>query len=104
MSNTPEVLAGRVTDLHGGDAATVVELVTAMAHSYTRGEGFTDGQPASDIAAVVVMAATRLLAHPDQLAVAQTMGAFSVDYSRGGFQGFTVAERIVLDRYRVKAL
>lgn len=103
---TPEELAGRVADVRGGadQASTVIDILTSMAKAYTRGVGFNDaGEPNSDIAAVIVTASVRLLAHPDQLPMSQGMGAFTVDYPRGGFFGWTLAERFVLDRYRVKA-
>lgn len=106
MTVTPEELAGRLTDLRGGtnQPSTVIDIVTTMAKAYTRGAGFNKaGEPNSDISAVIVTASVRLLAHPDQLPMSQTMGAFSVEFPRGGFSGWTLAERFVLDRYRVKA-
>lgn len=103
---TPEELAGRVADVRGGadQASTVIDIVTSMANAYTRGGGFSGaGEPNSDIAAVIVTASVRLLAHADQLPRSESMGAFSVDYPRGGFSGWSLAERLVLDRYRQKA-
>lgn len=106
MTVTPEELAGRVADVRGGtdQASTVIDIVTSMAKAHTRGNGFSDaGEPNSDIAAVIVTASVRLLAHPDQLPMSQNMGAMSVEYPKGGFQGWNLIERSVLDRYRVKA-
>lgn len=85
-------------------AVTIVNMVTAMARAYTRDAGFVGGAPNADIAAVIVTASARLLAHPDQLPVSQNMGAISVEFPRGGFQGWSLVERSVLDRYRAKAL
>lgn len=88
-----------------GDAATValadqhLPLVTAMVASYTRGHGFTDGDPADDLAAVIICATARLMANPEQLAY--DTGSVSV---RGGFSGWTLAETYVLNRYRKRSL
>lgn len=80
----------------------MISTVTQLASAYTRGVGFTSGVPNADIAAVVLAAAARLYAHPRQLAVDETVGPDSASF-RGGFNGWTVLEKIVLDRYRVTA-
>lgn len=85
-------------------AAAVIRIITALAESHTRGEGFTDGVPAPDIAAAVATASARLIAYSDQLPKSETMGAFSVDYPQGGFAKWSLVERAVLDRYRRRAL
>lgn len=95
-----------VADFLGrGDDPTLVALagqhvviVTALARSYTRDQGFTNDEPAEDIAAVITTAAARLLANPEQIAV--DVGAVSI---RGGFQGWSLAELFVLNRYRKRA-
>jgi hypothetical protein len=73
-----------------------------MARSYCRASWDDDELP-TDVAAVVQTATLRLLAHPGQLPMTQAMGGLSVTYTRG-FEGFTLAERITLDRYRKKAV
>lgn len=73
-------------------------VVTALARSYTRGRGFAGADPAEDIAAVIVTATARLVANPEQLA--SDIGSVSM---RGGWQGWNLAEQIVLNRYRVRA-
>lgn len=85
-----------------GDDTTLVALagqhvgiVTAMARSYTRGNGFTGTEPAADVAAVIVTATARLLSNPEQLD--QTVGSVAV---RGAFTGWTLAELFVLNAYR----
>ncbi|MDA2893057.1 hypothetical protein PDG61_19200 [Mycolicibacterium sp. BiH015] len=91
-----------VNDLLGGDdqLSAALSVVTAMAKSYCRKDW--DELPA-DVAAVVKLAALRLLAHPQQLDMAQTMGVMSMDW-REGFSGFTIGELFVLNRYRVRAV
>lgn len=75
-----------------------VTVITAMAHAYTRGNGFSDGEPADDVAAVLVAATARLMANPEQ--VNAKTGAVSV---QGGFTGWSLAETFVLNRYRKRA-
>lgn len=80
-----------------------VRAVTLMARAYTRGEGFDDDTPNDEIAGVILTAAARLARNPGQLSTSETMGPFTFDV-RGGFQGFNLAERATLDRYRVHGL
>ena len=75
-----------------------VLVVTAMAQAYTRDQGFTGGEPADDIGAVITTATARLMANPEQLPT--TVGSVSVN---GGFIGWTLAELLVLNRYRKRA-
>ncbi|ADG80471.1 putative protein OS=Tsukamurella paurometabola (strain ATCC 8368 / DSM / CCUG 35730 /CIP 100753 / JCM 10117 / KCTC 9821 / NBRC 16120 / NCIMB 702349/ NCTC 13040) OX=521096 GN=Tpau_3899 PE=4 SV=1 [Tsukamurella paurometabola] len=87
-----------------GDEQTVAlaeehaRIVTAQASAYTRGKGFVDGEPNDEIASVIVTAAARLAAHPEQIFT--SVGNVNLR----GSTGWTVTERIVLDRYREKAL
>jgi len=100
------VTGQRVADfLGGGDDASLVTLagshadvVTQMARAYTRDQGFTDGAPNDEIAAVIVTASARLVANPEQLST--DVGTVS---TRNGFNGFTLTEQIVLNRYRKRA-
>ncbi|TXI63086.1 hypothetical protein [Mycolicibacterium mageritense] len=75
------------------------EIVTQMARAYTRDSGFSDGVPNADIASVITTAAARLVANPEQLGT--TVGTVAV---RNGFNGWTLTERLVLNRYRKQAL
>lgn len=76
-------------------AGTHAEVVTQMCRAYTRDGGFAAGVPNDDIAAVIVTAAARLVSNPQQLA--NDVGNVSM---RGGFNGFSLTERLVLNRYR----
>ena len=80
-------------------AGEIVPVVTELVRAYTRDRGFTAGEPNSQIAAVITIASARLTANPEQLAT--DTGSESI---RNGFNGWTLAERAVLDRYRVKAM
>lgn len=93
-----EVEPAEVAALTRGDLGTVVSLVTTLARAYTRGQGFIDGEPNTDIAAVITTASARLSANPEQIPT--DVGSVSI---RGGFQGWTLAETFVLNRYRRRA-
>lgn len=75
-----------------------IEVLTQMCLAYTRGAGFSNGAPNDQIAAVIVSATARMIANPQQ--IAYDVGGVSI---RGGFQGFNLAERIVLNRFRKTA-
>jgi hypothetical protein len=98
-----EVDSADVDALLAGGTAAIVPLITTMARSYTRGHGFDVDQPNAEIAAVITTASARLAANPKQLGTAETMGPYSQDI-RGGFQGWTLAEQFVLNRYRKRAM
>ena len=102
MMPSPESVAAFLG--RGDDPQTVaaaretLPIVTALARSYTRDRGFVGVEPMEDLAAVLTTATARLMANPEQL---QTrVGEVSV----AGWQGWTLAELFVLNRYRVRAL
>ena len=87
-----------------GDVETIthatrhVETVAAFVQAYTRGNGFDVlGDPAPDVAAVIVAASARLTTNPEQ--VYQYTAA---DYSErpARFEGWTIAEKGVLHEHR----
>jgi len=85
------------------DATTkVVELVTTLARSYTRGNGFDGNEPNAEIAAAITTASVRLAANTTQLPNTLTKTELTID-TRSGFAGWSVAELAVLNRYRVRA-
>ncbi|WP_204806451.1 hypothetical protein [Mycobacterium riyadhense] len=80
-----------------------IPIITAMAKSYTRGRGFdADGNPNTEIAAVITTAAARLAANARQLNASTTTPDITSD-KRTFFNGWTLAEQFVLNRYRVRA-
>lgn len=80
-------------------AGEVVPVITAMVKAYTRARGFTAGEPNEELSAVITTASARMVANPEQ--IPSKVG--SVEFG-GGFQGFTLAETFVLNRYRRTAL
>ena len=69
-------------------------VVTAMVNGYTRGKGFTP-YPDERLTAVIVSATARLVSNPEQ--ELNAVGSVQV---RSSFQGFTLAERAILNNYR----
>jgi hypothetical protein len=80
-------------------AGEVVPVITAMVRAYTRTRGFTAAEPNDELAAVITTASARMTANPEQ--IQSKVGSVEI---RGGFQGFTLAETFVLNRYRKTAL
>ncbi|MFV8237456.1 MULTISPECIES: hypothetical protein [Mycobacteroides] len=80
-------------------ADQTVALVTQLAKGYTRGRGFNP-EPEPDVRAVIITASARLYENP-QGVVSQAMGPLAIEH--GQFIGWTVAELIVLNRYRERA-
>lgn len=83
-------------------AAYAAQTITMMARAYTRGNGFVDDEPNDEIEAVIVCAAARLAANTSQLSHSHTAGVFTETFNNG-FQGWTLAETMVLNRYRKRA-
>lgn len=92
-----------VDALLAGGTDAIVPLITTMAKAYTRGQGFDGDEPNPEIAAVITTASARLAANPKQLGNTETAGPFS-EAVVGGFNGWTLAEQFVLNRYRKRAM
>ena len=93
-----------VTALQEGDVETVVPIVTTLAKSYTRGNGFTGNEPVTDIAAAIVTASARLAANGEQLA-RKRVDDVEYEYSTlASSFSWSLAEQMVLNRYRVRAM
>lgn len=88
-------------DINYDRAEFLIGIVTALAASYTRGEGFTAGEPQPDLRAVILSATARLVR--DRGVASESMGPFSVQYRAGFDAGWSVAELAVLNRYRQRA-
>lgn len=73
-------------------------IIRAMAMAYTRGNGFKSGDVQEDIYAVLVAATARLVANPEQLHYAAGSARIS-----GAFNGWTLPEQFVLNRYRKRS-
>jgi hypothetical protein len=80
-----------------------VNLVTTMAKAYTRGRGFDGDEPNEEIAAAITTAAARLAANGPGTLFTKKVDDVEYDW-RSSFQGWTLAELFVLNRYRVRAM
>lgn len=81
-------------------AGAHLPVISAQVESYTRGNGFEDA-PSSipeDLAAVILGAAARAVHNPAGV-IREQVATFSVT----PFQGFTLAETFILNRYRKRA-
>ena len=91
-------------------ADAVIPVVTAFARAYTRGRGFDaeTGEPNSEVAAVITTASARFAGNTAQTSTSRTdnhgdAGSVTRDV-RSWFTGWTLAEQIVLNRYRRRAM
>ena len=90
-----------------GDAALLalatvhLRSVTALVTAYTRGKGFTGAEPADDLAEVIIAACARVVTNPSST-IEQAAGPFS--NKPAVFNGWTLPELAVLNRYRKRAL
>lgn len=101
MPTDPAVAAA--TSLQAGDVATVVPIVTVMARAYTRGRGFDGGEPNEELAAVITTASARLAANGMGLQ-SKRVDEVEYRYSIASSFSWTIAEQLVLNRYRVTAM
>ena len=81
----------------------MIPVVTTLAKSYTRGNGFTGNEPNDELAAIITTAAARLASNTKQLRYAQTAGQFVQDFP-SAFDRSTPPELAVLNRYRRRAI
>ncbi|UXA10381.1 hypothetical protein KXD97_19855 [Mycobacterium sp. SMC-8] len=82
-------------------AEQAIPVVSTMLRAYVRGGAGWESNDELD--AVIVAAAARMVSNPSGLAHDDTAGPFTRSV-RGAFQGWTLAELFVLNRYRKTAL
>jgi hypothetical protein len=93
---------GPTVTVDTGQATSVLAVVTSMASAYTRGVGFTEGVPNSDISAVILTAAARLISHAQQVQSWEVFGPATASFAASPVT-WSTAELLVLNRYRVMA-
>lgn len=80
-------------------ATQAVTMAEAMCDAYCRGaHRYASGATRPGVDAVVLMASARMLANPEGLRYATGVVSFN-----DAFNGFTLAEQMVLNRYRKRA-
>lgn len=100
---TSDLTARVITFLGSGDPDLIsehVEAATSFVKAYTRDVGFDIYGPNDELAAVIVTAAARSASNPTDIQQ-ETIGPYAVTHYKN--MGFTLNERAVLDRYRVRA-
>jgi hypothetical protein len=103
MAEVTEADVQALLGANPGSPGAAIPVITVLAKGYTRGHGFDGNEPNDEIAAVITMASARLAANTAQASQSQTMGDLGRDV-RSFFTGWTIAEQIVLIRYRVRAM
>jgi hypothetical protein len=91
-------LLGRSVSAEQGGA--VLSVVTMAVRAYVRGG--PAWEPNEEQAGVILTAAARLCSNPSGLDRSESVGPQAASW-RNSFQGFTLGERITLDRYRITA-
>lgn len=96
----------RFMDTHKIDQGTAqqcIDVVSAMVSAYCRGrERMSSGAAKPGISAVVLAASARLAANPLQVSYRDQAGSISRS-RQGSFQGFSLAEQYILNRYRKRS-
>lgn len=97
-----EALLG--SDLSTAAVPAAISQITVMARAYTRGRGFEYNEwPNEEIEAVITTAAARLAANGSGTQFRKKVDDVEIEY-RSSFQGWTLAELAVLNRYRKTAM
>ena len=86
--------------VNAAQAAAVIGVVKARVNAWTRGVGFTNGEPNDELSAVIRSTSARLLINPQGVTRSE-MGALTVQF---GADGFSIPEQGILNRYRKMAL
>lgn len=103
---TPDELV-QFTGATGADvlaqAGKSLEMAEAMVGAYCRGRHQRGGVYRPGVQTVIDAVAARILANPEQIDQREQIGPYSF-YRGVGFQGFTLVELAVLNRYRKRAV
>lgn len=103
---TPEELV-KFTGTQGPDvvsqAATALMMAEGLVGAYCRGRHERAGHPRPGVEEVIISVAARILANPEQIQVREQVGPYTM-LKGPGFNGFTLVELSVLNRYRKRAL
>ncbi|NMF32278.1 hypothetical protein HF851_08305 [Corynebacterium ammoniagenes] len=103
---TPEELI-KFTGVQGpnadSQAATALTTAKALVGAYCRGREKRGERYRPGVQEVVTMVAARILANPEQISVREQVGPYQM-YKAPGFEGFTLVELAVLNRYRKRAI
>lgn len=103
---TPEELI-KFTGTQGpnvdAQAAQALTTASALVSAYCRGREKRGDKYRPGVEEVITMVAARILANPEQISVREQVGPYQM-YKAAGFNGFTLVELAVLNRYRKRAI
>lgn len=103
---TPEELI-KFTGTQGpnvdAQAAQALTTAKALVSAYCRGREKRGERYRPGVEEVITMVAARILANPEQISVREQVGPYQM-YKAAGFNGFTLVELAVLNRYRKRAI
>lgn len=104
MITPAKLIAFSPDDAHDEDTALLaIEAATALVEGYTRGAHVTrNGEARPGVEAVILTVSARIAANPGQVVRRDSAGSFSTHRGQG-FNGFTLAELAILNRYRKRA-
>lgn len=83
-------------------AQAALTMAEGMVDAYTRGKHKRGDRYRPGVQDVITLVAARILANPLQVQQREAIGPYSY-FVGDGFQGFTLAELAVLNRYRKRA-
>lgn len=84
-------------------AQQALSMAEGLVDAYTRGRHKRGEKYRPGVQDVIVTVAARILANPEQIQQREQIGPYT--YFKGaGFQGFTLVELAVLNRYRKRAI
>lgn len=84
-------------------ASTALTTAKSLVGAYCRGREKRGDKYRPGVEEVVTMVAARILANPEQISVREQVGPYQM-YKAAGFNGFTLVELAVLNRYRKRAI
>ena len=85
-------------------AAQALSMALAVVANYTRDRHLdAQGNPRTGVETVIMTVACRMLANPGQVSTSRSAGVFSENLGKG-FQGLTLGEQIILDRWRTRSV
>lgn len=105
MITATELLKFTDIEGEGAEAKASLALTTAEAYveAYTRGRHTRGGHLRPGVEAVITTVAARILSNPEQISVREEVGPY-VYFKGPGFNGFTLVELAVLNRYRKRGI
>lgn len=93
----------QISDAERTQAKHALTMAISVVDNYTRGRHLdATGATRPGVDAVVLTVAARMLANPGQVNATSTTGSVSDQVGRG-FQGLTLGETIILDRWRTRS-